>query len=119
MARSAEDVFTSHLDAAQRAHAMARSEALIAEYRTLQELRKAREMTQSRLAEILGVTQDNVSRIEKRSDVLLSTLRSYVEAMGGELDLVVTFPGGTPVHIRSLGDLDSDRAGDHGTGSRK
>lgn len=113
MALSSDDVLNRHLSAAGRKKAKARSRELIAEYKTLQELRKARELTQSRLAEILGVTQDNVSRIEKRSDVLLSTLRSYVEAMGGELDLVVRFPDHEPVHIRSLSDLNT-----HGDGPR-
>jgi transcriptional regulator with XRE-family HTH domain len=105
MSRPADDVFKRHLTAAQLAKAKTRTEQLIGEYKTLQELRKAREMTQARLADILGVTQDNVSRIEKRSDILLSTLRSYVEAMGGELDLVVKFPDRAPVHIQSLGEL--------------
>ncbi|AXS41626.1 XRE family transcriptional regulator [Breoghania sp. L-A4] len=105
MTISADDVFKKHMTATQRKKAKARSDELIAEYKTLQELRKARALTQVRLAEILGVTQDNVSRIEKRSDVLLSTLRSYIEAMGGELDLVVTFPDHAPVHLKTLSDL--------------
>lgn len=102
MTVSARHVFARHMTAEQRKQAKARSKNLIAEYKTLQELRKAREMTQVRLAEVLGVTQDNVSRLEKRSDVLLSTLRSYIEAMGGELDLVVTFPDHPPVHLDTL-----------------
>jgi len=113
MTQSASDVFKTHLTEAQRKKAKARSAELIAEYKTLQELRKERALTQTRLAEILGVTQDNVSRIEKRSDVLLSTLRSYIEAMGGELDLVVKFPDQMPVHIQSLSDLR-----DHGENPR-
>lgn len=105
MTVSADDVFKKHMTTAQRKKAEARSTELIAEYKTLQELRKARALTQVRLAEVLGVTQDNVSRIEKRSDVLLSTLRSYIEAMGGELDLVVKFPDHAPVHLNTLSDL--------------
>lgn len=50
-----------------------------------------------RMPEILATSQDNVSRIEKRSDILLSTLRSYVEAMDGELDPVVKSPDHAPV----------------------
>ena len=46
------------------------------------------------MAEVLGITQDNVSRLEKRSDVLLSTLRSYIEAMGGKLRIDVELPTG-------------------------
>ena len=56
------------------------------------------------MAEALPVSQDGVSRIEKRSDFLLSTLRSYIEAMGGGLRLVVEFPDRKPV---TLADLDS------------
>ncbi|WP_321337370.1 XRE family transcriptional regulator [uncultured Cohaesibacter sp.] len=112
MAQSAKDVLNKHLSAEQLLQAKARSEELIIEYKTLQELRKARDLTQTRMAELLNITQDNVSRLEKRSDVLLSTLRSYVEAMGGELDLVAKFPNKPPVHIQSLGDLGSEQASD-------
>jgi len=50
---------------------------------SLRDLRKARKLTQARVAKALGVTQDSVSRLEKRSDLLLSTLRKTVKAMGG------------------------------------
>lgn len=75
---------------------------LIDEEMTLRDLRKAREFTQKRVAEALNVSQDGVSRIEKRSDFLLSTLRSYVEAMGGRLRLVVEFPDRAPVTLTDL-----------------
>jgi transcriptional regulator with XRE-family HTH domain len=74
------------------------------EYRTLQDLRKARDLTQVRMAETLGVKQENISRLEKRSDLLLSTLRSYVGAMGGTLELVARFPDRHPVVLSSLFD---------------
>jgi DNA-binding XRE family transcriptional regulator len=63
----------------------------------LAELRKARLMTQACLAEVLHVNQGAVSRMEKRSDMYLSTLRSYVEAMGGHLDVRAVFPDGEVV----------------------
>ena len=69
-----------------------RASELIAEEMTLQDLRKARSLTQERMAELLSIRQDSVSRLEKRTDLLLSTLRSYIKAMGGELQLTVTFP---------------------------
>ena len=69
---------------------------------TLRDLRKAHELTQSRMAEALQISQDGVSRIEARSDFLLSTLRSYVEAMGGKLRLVAEFPDRRPVTIAGL-----------------
>src|SRR5271156_5552611 len=75
------------------------AERLIEEELTLRDLRKAHELTQARIAEALHISQDGVSRIEKRSDFLLSTLRSYVEAMGGSLRLVVEFPDRNPVTI--------------------
>ena len=62
------------------------------ELATLKDLRHAVEQTQEALAVTLGVGQDTVSRIERRSDMLLSTLRRYVEAMGGKLELVAEFP---------------------------
>ena len=53
-------------------------------------------LTQERVAEILGVEQDSVFRMERRADMLLSTMSSYVEAMGGKLRLVAEFPNRTP-----------------------
>jgi transcriptional regulator with XRE-family HTH domain len=80
------------------------------EYRTLQGLRKARDLTQVRMAETLGVKQENISRLEKRSDLLLSTLRSYVGAMGGTLELVARFPDRHPVILSSLFDDQAELA---------
>lgn len=86
----------------RQAKIAARTAELIAEEMTLRDLRKARDLTQERLAELLSIGQDSVSRLEKRSDLLLSTLRSYVEAMGGSLELVATFPDRPPVTIKAL-----------------
>jgi DNA-binding XRE family transcriptional regulator len=60
----------------------------------LDELRNAREMTQVKLSKVLGVPQSSISKIERRTDMYLSTLRSYIEAMGGRLELRATFPDG-------------------------
>jgi transcriptional regulator with XRE-family HTH domain len=69
-----------------------RAEAeLVAYEQTLTELRRARAFTQAQLAKSLGVSQAQVSRIEHQSDLYLSTLESYIEAMGGRLELVATF----------------------------
>jgi DNA-binding XRE family transcriptional regulator len=87
---------------AQRKKVEARAAELMAEEMTLRELRKARKLTQVRIAKALGIKQDSVSRLEKRSDVLLSTLRKAVEAMGGTLFLVAQFPDRRPVVLSSL-----------------
>ncbi|MGH9344812.1 MAG: helix-turn-helix domain-containing protein [Blastocatellia bacterium] len=79
-----------------------RAAQLIAEEMTLQELRHAREITQVRMAKVLGITQDGVSRLEKRSDLLLSTLRKTVEAMGGRLSLIAEFPDRKPVMLSGI-----------------
>ena len=90
------------LSPAQRRKVEARAAELVAEEMTLRELRRARKLTQVRVAKKLGVTQDSVSRIERRSDLLLSTLRRTVEAMGGKLSLVVEFPGRPPAVVSGL-----------------
>jgi transcriptional regulator with XRE-family HTH domain len=77
----------------------AKIERRASELTTLKDLRKAAERTQEDLAARLGLGQDTVSRIERRSDILLSTLRRYVEAMGGELILVASFPNREPLII--------------------
>jgi len=88
---------------ARRRKVGARAAELIAEEMSLRDLRKALSRTQVDLAKTLKVGQDTVSRYEQRSDMLLSTLQSYIHAMGGELDLVVTFPNRKPVKLKSLG----------------
>lgn len=70
----------------------AKIELRASELATLKDMRQAVERTQEELATSLGVGQDTISRIERRSDMLLSTLRRYVEAMGGKLELVAEFP---------------------------
>lgn len=73
-----------------------------AELATLKDLRQAMYQTQKDLAAALNIGQDSVSRLEKRSDMLLSTLREYIEAMGGKLEIVARFPNRPPVHIEHL-----------------
>ena len=80
-----------------------RVEARAMELATLKDLRLAAQQTQEQLAATLGVGQDTISRLEKRSDMLLSTLRHYVESMGGKLELVAHFPNRPPVVIEHLG----------------
>ena len=81
----------------------AKVKAAIAEM-PLNELRRAREMTQSTLANAMGTAQGEISKIEQRTDCYVSTLRNYIEAMGGELDIVARFPDGA-VKINQFSDL--------------
>jgi DNA-binding XRE family transcriptional regulator len=95
----------SRMPVERRAKIAERAAELIAEEMTLQDLRKAQKLTQEQMAAALHIGQDSVSRIEKRSDFLLSTLRTYVQAMGGSLDLVVRFADRAPVILSSLEDV--------------
>ena len=96
------------LPLARRKKVEERAKALITEEMSLRDLRKARKQTQVRVAKELGINQENVSRIEKRSDLLLSTLSGYVEAMGGTLRLVAEFPDRPPVALTGIAALDKD-----------
>jgi len=100
------------LSAERRARVLAEADRLQSEYMTLKQLRKAKRLTQERLAETLKVRQATVAQLEKRSDLLLSTLRSYVEAMGGRLNLIVEFPDSSPVSLDGLGASDDPDSGE-------
>ena len=97
----------------------ARTAELIAEEMTLQELRQARALTQVRLAKTLGVAQKQVSEIEKRTDMHISTLRRSIEAMGGTLSLVAEFPDRAPVMLAGIAALDSSSSKEPVTHSPK
>jgi transcriptional regulator with XRE-family HTH domain len=90
------------LDSVQRKKVEDRAAELIAEEMSLRDLRKARKLTQARVAKTLGITQDSVSRLEKRSDLLLSTLRKTVKAMGGDVRIIAEFPDRAPVVLSEL-----------------
>lgn len=70
----------------------------------LAELRQALQMTQETLAELLETSQPEISKIEHRTDVYVSTLRRYIEAMGGDLQIIARFPEGK-VSINQFRDL--------------
>jgi transcriptional regulator with XRE-family HTH domain len=77
----------------------------------LSELREAQDLTQAQLAEKLGIDQGAVSKIERRTDMYLSTLRNVIQAMGGQLELTARFPTG---RIQVLTFRDADRPGKKG-----
>jgi transcriptional regulator len=70
----------------------------------LQELRQAKHLSQQHLAEMLSTKQANLSRIERRTDMYISTLRNYIEAMGGELKIIAHFPEGD-VYINQFANI--------------
>jgi len=93
------DEVLAQLPATQRRAIDRRAEELVAEEMSLRELRKALELTQSAVAVALDKGQHEISRIERRGDLLLSTLTRLVEAMGGELELVCRFRNRAPVRL--------------------
>ena len=100
MAKRLEDVLSA-LPAKRQAKITHRA----AELATLRDLRVAASQTQADMAQALGVRQDTISRLEQRSDMLLSTMRRYVEAMGGQLEIVATFPNRPSVKLAHLADI--------------
>lgn len=89
-----------------QARVEAKAQVLLAEM-PLNELRQARGLSQKVLAEILNVQQPSIAKMERRTDMYLSTLRSHIEAMGGRLDLVARFPEGD-VKISNFSDLEGE-----------
>src|SRR5437899_10256918 len=118
MPRNVNDIIR-RLGPAQRRRVENRADQLIAEEMTLQQLRQACKLTQQKVAKSLRIGQEGVSKIEKRSDLLISTLRDYVEAMGGQLSLVVEFPDREPIVLSGITqvaqDSKSDRKHGHAT----
>ena len=104
MAKKLDDLMAS-LPAKRRANIESRAMELA----TLKDLRHASAQTQADLASALGVGQYTISRLEKRSDMLLSTLRHYVEALGGSLELVAKFPNRPPVVLEGVATVAAKR----------
>jgi DNA-binding XRE family transcriptional regulator len=86
-----------------RARAEAQAQAMLTEM-PLNELRLARGLSQKMLAETLHVQQPSIAKLEKRTDMYLSTLRSHIEAMGGKLEIIASFPDGS-VKITNLASI--------------
>jgi predicted XRE-type DNA-binding protein len=104
MVRALKEVLDA-LPTDRRAEIDRRFDELVSEVESLKELRRISEMSQARIAAILKISQPAVSKIEKQTDMYLSTLRSYVEAMGGELDVIVRLPNRAPLRVTSLEDV--------------
>lgn len=86
----------------------ARAKEILAEEMSLQELRKAKEQSQQKLAEKLNVKQAEISKIEHRTDMYVSTLRDYIEAMGGKLEITASFPNSPPIKINQFESEESE-----------
>ncbi|MDM7853062.1 Helix-turn-helix domain-containing protein [Bosea sp. CRIB-10] len=104
MGRSLDEVIAS-LPRDQQEQIEARYDELRQEVEGLRELRQIAGKAQEDVATALNIKQPSVSKIENQADMYLSTLRSYVEAIGGKLELTVKLPARPPVRIEHLGDL--------------
>ena len=95
-----------HMSPESQARAKVKAQAMLAEM-PLNEVRQARGLSQKMLADVLHVQQPAIAKMEKRTDMYLSTLRSHIEAMGGQLEVVARFPDGA-VRISNFADLGSN-----------
>lgn len=106
MGRSLDEVVAA-LPEVRRMRVEERAQVLRDEVESLSELRRVAGKAQIEIAAALNVKQPSVSKIEKQADMYLSTLRSYVEAIGGELELIVRLPSHAPLRLERLGDVTS------------
>jgi transcriptional regulator with XRE-family HTH domain len=103
------DKFMERFTAEERAEIEARAQTLIAEEMSLRDLRKALGKTQAQLARKLKKPQATVSRMERQSDMLISTLDQVVRALGGRVRIVAELPGRKPLYLTGLADLAEPR----------
>ena len=104
MARKLDEMMAA-LPEARRRKIEARSAELVAEVEGLKALRQLAERSQEEMATLLNIKQPSVHKIEKQTDLYLSTLRRFVEAAGGKLELRVELPGKGVMHLTGVGDL--------------
>ena len=106
--------FWDELPDSRKKAIQARAKQKIEAYEKLQAVRKAAGLTQTKIAQELQIPQDNVSRLEKESDLLLSTLQDYIKAIGGKLHLTIELPGQPAIPLNSLTDLiENQDGGEH------
>ena len=106
MARNLNDV-VGRLPKARRARIAKRTQEMLAEIDSLQAVRKLAGKTQEQIADALGKKQPSIQKMEKQADFYVSTLRSFVEAAGGTVEIRVSLPGQEPVVLREFSDLHS------------
>ena len=101
MGKTLEEMM-SHLPKERQEKIEAMAAELIAEEMSLRELRQELNLTQENIAQKLGINQESVSRTEKRTDLMLSTVRNHIEALGGELQLLVHLPNRPPITLKEF-----------------
>ena len=99
------DGYLAKLPAKRRKAIATRTKELIEEEATLRQLRELYAKSQEEIAKSLGVNQAAVSKLERRTDMHVSSLRKWIEALGGELEIVATFPGKHPVRVTQFKEL--------------
>ena len=99
------DEILNRLPAARRDAIIAEADRQSEEAAALSDVRRAMAFTQAQLADAMGIKQASVAQMEQRADLLLSTLRRYVEAMGGEMKIVLSFPDRPPIVLDRLADV--------------
>jgi transcriptional regulator with XRE-family HTH domain len=105
MTTSLDDIVNS-LSPERKAKIEHLTEELFEEVLILRELRKKQKFTQEEIAQYLGIKQENVSRLERRNNIHLSTLKDYIHALGGKLHLIVEFPDREPIEIKDSEDIE-------------
>lgn len=103
MAKKFKDL-RDNMSPERRANVSERTNKLLAKM-PMYDLRRAMRLSQEQIAEELDIKQGSVSKLERRTDLYISTLRRYIEAMGGDLELRANFPAGS-VSISSLGEIE-------------
>jgi len=106
MGRTVNEVI-AELPAQRRQIVEARAKELLLKVEGLRELRILAERSQEQIADSLGIKQPSVHKIERQTDFYLSTLRRFIEAAGGELELRVTLPGKGVIELKSVGELNA------------
>jgi DNA-binding XRE family transcriptional regulator len=99
------EAFVATLPADEQREIAAEADRLREELHSLSDVRRAMAFTQAQLADAMGIKQASVAQMEQRADLLLSTLRRYVEAMGGEMKIVLRFPDRPPIELERLADV--------------
>ena len=109
----------NHLPTERQERIEERAAELIAEEMSLRELRQELNLTQESLAQKLGINQESVSRTEKRTDLMLSTLRKHIESLGGELQLLVHLPNRSPIMLKEFSPVISTSTTSESTTQKK